>query len=90
MSHVKAGGTVKNLSDSKPKFLGVKLTDGQKAGVGSIRVRQRGTRYLPGKNTKIGKDHTIFSVKEGLVKFSEKRKLGFNGRTRTHKLVAVE
>ncbi len=89
MSHVKAGGTVKNLSDSKPKFLGVKLSDGQKAGVGSIIIRQRGTRYLPGRNTKLGNDHTIFAVKEGLVKFSHKRKVGFDGKTTVHKLVAV-
>jgi large subunit ribosomal protein L27 len=90
MSHVKAGGSAKNLTDSKPKYLGVKLTDGQNAKVGSVIVRQRGTRYIAGENTKLGKDHTIFSVVNGVVKFSNKRKKGFNGKTKVHKLVSVE
>jgi len=90
MSHVKAGGSAKNLTDSKPKYLGVKLTEGAKAQSGSIIVRQRGTKFISGDNTKLGKDHTIFSVTEGVVKFSNKRKLGFNGKTKIHKLVTVE
>lgn len=90
MSKVKAGGTAKNLSDSKPKFLGVKLTDGQKAKEGSIIVRQRGTKILSGANTKLGKDHTIFSTIEGIVKFGQKRKKRFNGETKVYKEVSVE
>jgi large subunit ribosomal protein L27 len=90
MSHVKAGGTAKNLRDSKPKYLGVKLADGQSAKEGSIIVRQRGTRYLSGENTKIGKDHTIYSTTKGTVRFTNKRKKGFNGKTKVHKLVTVE
>jgi len=90
MSHVKAGGSAKNLTDSKPKYLGVKLTDGQVAKAGSIIVRQRGTKFIAGENTRTGKDHTIFSVSEGKVKFTNKRKMGFNGKTKIHKLVAVE
>ncbi|MEN9921034.1 MAG: hypothetical protein RLZZ517_12 [Candidatus Parcubacteria bacterium] len=89
MSKVKAGGVAKNLSDSKPKFLGVKVADGQKAKAGSIIVRQRGTRYLAGSNTDIGKDHTIFALKEGVVKFSNKRKTRFDGKTVVRKLVEV-
>jgi large subunit ribosomal protein L27 len=89
MSKVKAGGVAKNLSDSKPKFLGVKVADGQKAKAGSIIVRQRGTRYLAGANTDMGKDHTIFAIKEGVVKFSNKRKTRFDGKTVVRKLVQV-
>lgn len=89
MSKVKAGGVAKNLSDSKPKFLGVKVADGQKAKAGSIIVRQRGTRYLAGTNTDMGKDHTIFAIKEGVVKFSNKRKTRFDGKTVVRKLVQV-
>lgn len=89
MSHVKAGGTAKNLTDSKPKFLGTKLYDGQKAQPGSIIVRQRGTKILAGENVRVGKDHTLFAIKEGVVKFGTKRKTGFNGQTKTHKIVSV-
>jgi large subunit ribosomal protein L27 len=89
MSKVKAGGTSKNLTDSKPKFLGVKVADGQTAKAGSIIVRQRGTRYLAGTNTDLGKDHTIFATKAGVVKFSNKRKVRFDGKTVIRKLVQV-
>lgn len=89
MSHVKAGGTAKNLRDSKPKFLGVKLYDGQKAQVGSVIVRQRGSKIIAGKNVEMGKDHTLFATKEGTVKFSEKRKTGYNSQTKKHKIVSV-
>jgi len=90
MSHVKAGGSTKNLRDSNPKYLGVKLAEGQKAQKGSIIIRQRGTKFIPGLNTKIGNDHTIFSVADGVVGFSNKRKMGFNGKTKVFKLVSVK
>lgn len=89
MSKVKAGGTSKNLTDSKPKFLGVKIADGQTAKAGSIIIRQRGTRYLSGPNTDLGKDHTIFALKAGVVKFSNKRKVRFDGKTVIRKLVQI-
>lgn len=89
MSHVKAGGTAKNLRDSNPKYLGTKLYDGQKTKVGSIIVRQRGTKIIPGNNTGLGKDHTIFSLVEGTVKFKEVRKTNFNGKTVRRKMVEV-
>ena len=89
MSKVKAGGTSKNLTDSKPKFLGVKIADCQTAKAGAIIVRQRGTRYLAGEHTDIGKDHTIFALKEGVVKFSNKRKTRFDGKKVVRKLVQV-
>ncbi len=89
MSHVKAGGSTKNLRDSNPQFLGIKLHDGQKAETGNIIVRQRGTKVLSGKNTKLGKDDTIFATKTGVVKFSSARKKGFNGKTLRRKTVSV-
>ena len=89
MSKVKAGGTAKNLRDSQPKYLGVKIADGQTAKSGNIILRQRGTKFLCGKNTDMGKDHTIFATKEGVVKFSTKRKTRFNSKTISKKVVNV-
>jgi large subunit ribosomal protein L27 len=89
MAHRKAGGTAKNLRDSKPKYLGVKIADGQNAKPGAIIVRQRGTRILPGKNVRIGKDHTIFSTVTGTVKFSLKRGTRFDGRNTRKSIVHV-
>ncbi|MDP3955722.1 MAG: 50S ribosomal protein L27 [bacterium] len=89
MAHKKAGGSAKNLRDSKPKYLGVKLYDGQKAMPGSVIVRQRGTKIIAGTNTKVGKDHTIFSLKEGVVKFGKKRKIHFNGTEVVKKVANV-
>lgn len=89
MAHRKAGGTAKNLRDSNPKYLGIKLTDGQKAQSGSIIVRQRGTAIMAGNNVSVGKDHTLFALKPGTVKFSSKRKIAFNGTTSVKKVVNV-
>lgn len=89
MATKKAAGTAKNLRDSQPKYLGVKLYDGQSAKQGSIIIRQRGTRYLAGKNVGIGKDHTLFSLAEGIVKFSHKQKTKFNGHAVRKKIVNV-
>lgn len=90
MAHKKAGGSTKNLRDSKPKYLGTKLYAGQTARVGSVIVRQRGSKILAGKNTKMGTDHTIFATKDGKVTFSTKRKLGFNRQTKRLPIVSVE
>ncbi len=79
MAHRKAGGSAKNLRDSNPKYLGTKLADGQSAKTGSIIVRQRGTKILAGKNVGLGKDHTLFALSEGTVKFRTARKVRFNG-----------
>lgn len=89
MSTVKAAGTAKNLTDSNAQYLGTKLYDGEKAKVGSIIIRQRGTVILPGKNVKMGKDHTIYAVKSGTVKFSKTRKVGFNNKTVVKKVVSI-
>ncbi|MEK7219263.1 MAG: 50S ribosomal protein L27, partial [Patescibacteria group bacterium] len=85
----KAGGTAKNLRDSNPKYLGIKLSDGQKAQSGSVIVRQRGTVIMAGTNVSTGKDHTLFALKPGTVKFGSKRKISFNGATVVKKVVNV-
>lgn len=89
MAHRKATGTAKNLRDSQPKYLGIKLSDGQKAKSGSILVRQRGTKILAGKNVGIGKDHTLFALKEGVVKFGDKRKMRYDSQVKKYKIVSV-
>ncbi len=89
MAHRKAGGTAKNLRDSNPKYLGIKLTHGQMAQAGSVIVRQRGTPIMAGTNVGLGKDHTLFALKEGKVKFGSKRKISFNGKTSVMKTVSV-
>ena len=89
MAHRKAGGTAKNLRDSNPKYLGIKLTDGERAQSGSIIVRQRGTVIMAGNNVGLGKDHTLFSLKDGTVKFGSRRKTSFNGNTVVKKVVSV-
>lgn len=89
MAHKKAGGSTKNLRDSQPKYLGTKLYDGEKARIGSVIVRQRGSRILAGKNTRMGKDHTIFAMRNGVVRFGNTRKISFNGKTKRTKIVHV-
>lgn len=89
MATKKAAGTAKNLTDSKPKYLGVKLYEGETAKAGSIIVRQRGTRILAGENVGMGKDHTLFALKSGKVNFGAKRKMNFDGTTTTRKIVHI-
>jgi large subunit ribosomal protein L27 len=89
MAHRKAGGSAKNLTDSKPKYLGTKLYAGQKAGAGAIIIRQRGTVIMAGKNVGVGRDHTLYALKEGKVEFGTKRKTNFNNRTVTKKVVHI-
>ena len=90
MSKTKSSGSTKLGRDSKPKYLGVKLTNGQKAKTGMIIVRQRGTRFLAGKSVGVGKDHTLFALKTGVVKFKTVRKTLFSGIQRIAKVVSVE
>lgn len=89
MSTTKASGTTKLGRDSKPKYLGVKLYAGEKAKIGSIIVRQRGTKILPGENVRRGNDDTLYSVAIGTVKFTTKRKKLFDGKQRIVKTVHV-
>jgi large subunit ribosomal protein L27 len=90
MATTKSAGTVKTGRDSKPKYLGVKIFGGQVTKNGDIIIRQRGSKFLPGKNVKKGRDDTLYALKEGVVKFFTKRKKGYDGRQRRLKVVSVE
>lgn len=89
MASTKSGGTASNLNDSNPKYLGVKLYDGEKAQIGSIIVRQRGTKILAGKNVGTGKDHTLFASAVGTVSFGTKRSMRFNNKQVTKRTVSI-
>ena len=89
MSHKKAGGSTKNGRDSRAKRLGVKLFAGQVVRSGGVLVRQKGTKFHAGENVGIGKDFTLFALKDGVVKFSEKRQMKFNRRMYRDTLVHV-
>jgi len=89
MSHKKAAGTTALGRDSISKRLGVKLSDGQHAKIGSIIIRQRGTKYHVGLNVKRGNDDTLFAIKPGLVKFTTKKMKKFDNTLKTIKVVSV-
>lgn len=89
MSTKKSAGSAKNLKDSQPKYLGVKITDGQAVKIGQIILRQRGTKVEAGKNVRIAKDHTIFSMVDGIVSFRNMRKITFTGERLSKKAVDV-
>ena len=72
MAHKKAGGSTRNGRDSAGRRLGVKKFGGEKVIPGNIIIRQRGTKFHPGKNVAIGKDHTIFALTEGFVTFKKR------------------
>jgi large subunit ribosomal protein L27 len=76
MAQKKGGGSTRNGRDSQPKMLGVKAYGGELVSAGSIIVRQRGTKFHPGVNVGIGKDHTLFALTDGTVKFAVKGPLG--------------
>jgi large subunit ribosomal protein L27 len=77
MAHKKAGGSSRNGRDSNPKMLGVKKFGGEAIEAGNIIVRQRGTRFHPGSNVGMGRDHTLFATADGQVEF----KTGYKRRT---------
>ena len=72
MAHKKAGGSTRNGRDSNPKYLGVKRYGGEPVLAGNILVRQRGTQFHAGENVGVGRDHTLFALKEGKVKFQKR------------------
>ncbi|NBB92464.1 MAG: 50S ribosomal protein L27 [Gammaproteobacteria bacterium] len=74
MAHKKAGGSTRNGRDSNPKFLGVKRYGGEAVLAGNILVRQRGTRFHAGANVGVGRDHTLFALADGKVKFEQRGK----------------
>lgn len=89
MAKTKAKGATKLGRDSQPKYLGVKLYEGQKVRPGMVIIRQRGTKFLPGKNVKRGNDDTLYALKQGIIKFETKRKKGFDNSQRIVKIVSV-
>lgn len=89
MASTKAGGSTENTRDSNPKYLGVKLADGQKAKTGQVIVRQRGTKIEAGKNVRVGKDHTLYSLADGKVSFTERRKTKYDGQVVKKKVANV-
>ena len=89
MASTKAGGSAKNLTDSNPKYLGVKLADGASARPGMVIVRQRGTKIEAGKNVRVGKDHTLFAIANGKVSFRTRRKTTFTGHAISKKVADV-
>lgn len=89
MAHKKAAGTTRNGRDSGPQYLGVKISDGGLARTGRILVRQRGSNILPGNNVGMGKDYTLFALRNGIVKMLSKRKVHFDGSVMIKKVASV-
>ncbi len=89
MAKTKAAGSTKLGRDSIAKRLGVKLHDGEVAKAGSVIVRQRGTKYLPGVNVRQGGDDTLYAAVPGTVRFTRVRKKRFDGKVRTASRVDI-
>jgi len=89
MAHRKAGGSTRNLRDSKSKRLGVKLYGGEVVKAGEIIIRQRGTKFVPGSNVRKGSDDTLYALKGGVVNFATKYRTRFDGKRRKAKVVEV-
>lgn len=89
MAHVKAGGTSKNLKDSRSQRLGVKIFGGQIIKTGQIIIRQRGQKYHAGLGVEMGNDHTIFAMKDGTVKFQKKKLSTYTGSLQHKTIVHV-
>jgi large subunit ribosomal protein L27 len=89
MAHRKAEGSTRNGRDSNPRYLGVKINDGQETKVGQIILRQKGKNTLAGKNVGTGKDNTLFALKDGKVSFSTKRKNNFDSTITRRNIVSV-
>lgn len=90
MSKTKQGGSSRLGRDSAAQRLGIKAYAGEKIKIGQIIIRQRGSKYLVGKNVKKGSDDTIYAMKDGVVKFSSKTKKLYDGSSRVAKVVSVE
>jgi len=89
MAHRGGKKTTGISRDTRPKRLGIKLFSGQKTKTGSVLIRQRGSKFLPGKNVGIGKDDTLFALKEGIVTFQKKTLIGFDGRKKQKNIVNI-
>ncbi len=80
MAHKKAGGSTHLGRDSQPQYLGTKVGDGEYVKAGAVLVRQRGSKIHPGKNVKKGVDDTLFAHIAGIVKFTSKKRIRFDGK----------
>lgn len=89
MATKKGGGSTKNGRDSNPKYLGVKINEGERAKTGAVLVRQRGTDVIPGTSVGMGKDHTLFALKDGIVRFAYTRMTHFDTSAKKKKVVSV-
>ena len=89
MAHKKGQGSTRNGRDSHSKRLGVKVYGGQAINAGGIIVRQRGTRVHAGEGVGMGKDHTLFALKPGTIKFGSKRKTKFDSTSEVKKVVHI-
>lgn len=90
MAHKLAQGSTRNGRDSQAKRLGVKRADGTKVAAGDIIVRQRGTKVHAGNGVRVGKDHTLYAVAEGVVSFMKKRMPDFTGALKLRTIVSVK
>lgn len=89
MAHTKAAGSTRLGRESASKRLGIKLFNGQTVKVGYVLARQRGTKWVPGKNVKKGSDDTLYAVSNGTVKFTDKKLKSFDGRRKIVKVINV-
>jgi large subunit ribosomal protein L27 len=89
MAHTKAIGSTQLGRDSRPQYRGIKLHDGEQARIGNIIVRQTGSTVIAGTNVRTGSDYTLYAVKNGVVKYTTRRKPAFNGKSRAIKVVSV-
>ncbi len=90
MAHTKSGGSTKLGRESAAQRLGIKRQEGQAVKSGEVLIRQRGTKYLPGLNVLKAKDDTLYALKSGVVKFSQKKKTKFDGNHRYVTMIAVQ
>lgn len=89
MAHTKAGGSTRLGRDSQGQRLGVKLYAGERVKIGNILVRQRGSKIRPGLNVRMGKDDTLYAVADGLVKFTQKTVVTFDGASKRVKVINI-
>lgn len=90
MAKTKSKSTIGFGRDSDSKRLGIKLHDGEIVKPGNVIIRQRGTKFLPGRNVKVGADDTIYAVKGGKVRFKTVSKIKFDGKKRVASMVTVD
>ncbi|MBI2482583.1 50S ribosomal protein L27 [Candidatus Uhrbacteria bacterium] len=89
MAHKKAGGSTSLGRDSHGQRLGVKVNDGESIRAGGIIIRQRGTKFRAGTNVAMGSDDTLFAIADGIVRFTTRTKIGFNGTRNLRSIISV-